>query len=81
MAAAGYEIWDEGIAHVGLAVAAGARGQGLGAGVATAAVERALSVGLVPQWRSAAENAASESVGRRLGFVPLGEQVAVDLTA
>lgn len=80
VAAAGYEIWGEGIAHIGLAVAPGARGQGLGAGVATAAVDHALSVGLVPQWRSAMENAASESVGRRLGFVPLGEQTAVDLT-
>lgn len=81
VAAAGYEIWDGGIAHVGLAVASGARRQGLGAGVASAAVEHALSAGLVPQWRSAVENAASESAGRRLGFVPLGEQIAVDLTA
>lgn len=79
VAAAGYEIWDEAIAHVGVAVAPRGRGRGLGAAVATAAVDHALSGGLIPQWRSAWENTASAGVGKRLGFVPLGVQLAIDL--
>lgn len=81
MAAAGYEIWDEAIAHVGLAVAPRHRARGLGAAVATAAVQDALGHGAIPQWRSAGENAASTIVGKRLGFVPLGTQLAFVLTA
>lgn len=79
MAAAGYEIWDGWLAHVGVAVAPGHRGEGLGTAVASATIGDALSSGLVVQWRSGADNEASEALGRRLGAVALGEQVTVDL--
>lgn len=79
VAAAGYEIWDDRIAHIGVAVAPSHRGEGLGAAVASAVISDAVSSGLVVQWRSGVDNAASAELGRRLGAVVLGEQVTVDL--
>lgn len=76
-AAAGYEIWDDHIAQLGILVAPGHRGNGYGAGAASAAIEHALEAGLVPQWRSAAGNEPSERLGMRLGFVPYGEQITL----
>lgn len=78
-AAAGYEVWGDGLAQIGLTVAPGCRGQGLDALAATAAAVHAIGVGLVPQWRCRAGNLASARVGERLGFVRVGEQVAIDL--
>lgn len=77
--AAGYEVWGGGLAHLGVAVAAGSRGRGLGVRAATAAAAHAIGVGLVPQWRYRQDNVASARVGERLGFVRIGEQVAIDL--
>lgn len=79
VAAAGYETWSAAIAHIGVAVAPDARGNGLGAAVASAAAAHALGAGLVVQWRSGLPNLASRRLGERLGAVPLGEQVTVDL--
>lgn len=76
-AAAGYETWGDRIAQLGILVTPGHRGHGYGASAASAAIEHALSVGLIPQWRSAAGNNASQRLGRRLGFVPHGEQIAL----
>lgn len=80
VAAAGYETWSGAIAHLGVAVATDARGGGLGAAVASAAAAHALDAGLVVQWRSGVPNLASRRLGERLGAVPLGEQVTVDLS-
>ncbi|GIG41434.1 hypothetical protein Cph01nite_31960 [Cellulomonas phragmiteti] len=76
---AGYEIWGDGLAHVGVAVAAGSRGQGVGSRVAAAAVKHAVGEGLVPQWRCRLDNVASARTGERLGLVRLGDQLAIDL--
>lgn len=80
VAAAGYETWDNAVAHLGLAVAVGHRSQGLGAMVASAAALDALDHGLVLQWRSSETNPASRRTGERLGFVALGTQIAIELT-
>lgn len=77
--AAGYEVWGGGLAHIGVAVAAASRGKGLGARAATAAAGHAIDVGLVPQWRCRQDNLASLRLGERLGFVRIGEQVAIEL--
>lgn len=80
IAAAGYELWGDDVAHLGLAVAPAHRGKGLGQVAATAAGLHALEDGAVLQWRSGESNAASARTGERLGFVALGTQIAVDLT-
>lgn len=80
-AISGYEVWGDALAHVGVAVAAGARGHGLAARAVVPALEHALGGGLVPQWRCRRDNLASARVAERLGFVELGEQLAIDLDA
>ena len=77
--AAGYEVWGGGLGHTGVAVAPASRGKGLGARAATAAAVHAIGLGLVPQWRCRQDNLASLRVGERLGFVRIGEQIAIDL--
>lgn len=76
---AGYEVWGGGLAHVGVAVATESRKRGLGARAATVAAMHAIGAGLVPQWRCRLDNVASARVGKRLGFAPVGEQIAIDL--
>ncbi len=78
-AAAGYETWGSALAHLGVAVADGSRGRGLGAQAAAAATLHALGAGLVPQWRCRVDNVASARVAESVGFVRLGDQVAIDL--
>lgn len=78
-AAAGYEVWGGRVAHIGVAVAAERRGHGLGASAASAAILDAIGAGLVPQWRCRLDHDASARLAERLGFVRLGEQVAIDL--
>jgi GNAT superfamily N-acetyltransferase len=80
-AVAGYETWEGTVAQVGVLAHPDERGRGRARVAAAAAAESALRAGLVPQWRSALENAASAGLGRRLGFVPLGRQLAVELPA
>jgi RimJ/RimL family protein N-acetyltransferase len=54
-----------------------ARGRGLAQRVASAAVDRALADGLLPQWR--ARPPASRRVAQALGFRELGTQLSVYL--
>ena len=80
-ALAGFEVWDNAMAHLGVAVAPRCRGQGFGRIAAAAAARHALGVGLVPQWRCRLDNVSSARVRDRVGFVQLGEQIAIDLAA
>ncbi|SOD64117.1 Protein N-acetyltransferase, RimJ/RimL family [Streptomyces zhaozhouensis] len=75
VAAAGYERWPGGVAHVCVLTGARWRGRGLARTTASAAVAHALAAGLVPQWR--ARVPASRSVAAALGFRELGTQVSL----
>ena len=81
VAAAGFEVWDERLAHLGLAVAPAHRNDGPGRGVAIAAVHAALEDGLVAQWRCRQGNQPSARVRHALGFVTCGRQIAFDVGA
>ena len=81
LAVATLRVWDDALGHVGVFTAAHARRHGLASKVGSAAVTRALTLGLVPQWRSRIENDASARVADRLGFVALGKQLTVRVRA
>ncbi|MFI6468585.1 GNAT family N-acetyltransferase [Streptomyces sp. NPDC050538] len=77
VAAAGYQVWPQSVAHLSVLVAPGHRGRGLARVVASAAVAHALDAGLLPQWR--ARPHPSKRVALALGFRKLGSQLSVRL--
>jgi hypothetical protein len=77
VAAAGYRVWLDAIAHMSVVVDPQYRGQRLATSAATSATKHALGDGLIAQWR--AQPAASKAAARKLGYVPLGQQVSVKL--
>jgi GNAT superfamily N-acetyltransferase len=79
VAAAGYEVWGGELAQVGVLTDPRYRGRGLGTAVASAAVARAVSGGLVAQWRARPAILGSRRIARTLGFVDVGWQLMVRL--
>jgi GNAT superfamily N-acetyltransferase len=77
VAAAGFRVWPQSVAHLSVLVAPDCRGRGLARAVASAAVARALDSGLFPQWR--ARPHPSKRVALVLGFRELGAQLSVRL--
>ncbi|MFE9783266.1 GNAT family N-acetyltransferase [Streptomyces sp. NPDC005775] len=77
VAAAGYQVWPQSVAHLSVLVAPGHRGRGLARVVASAAVAHARDAGLLPQWR--ARPHPSRRVALALGFRELGSQLSVRL--
>ena len=68
VAAAGYEVWDERIAHVGVVTHPDYRSRGFGRAVVSRATERALDTGLWPQYRTLEAWPWSVALAERLGF-------------
>lgn len=77
VAAAGYAVWADVLAHLGVLTAPQQRRQGQGTVAAGLAVNAALAAGLLPQWRARPDNEASQQLAHRLGFQPLGSQTTV----
>lgn len=78
-AAAGFVVWADVLAHLGVLTASDQRRKGQGTVAAGLAVNAALAAGLLPQWRARADNEASQQLARRLGFQPLGSQTTVHI--
>ena len=79
VAAAGYELWGERIAHIAVITHPSARGQGYGKAVVSALAAVALERNLIPQYRTLLSNSASLAVGAALGFKPYAESLALRL--
>lgn len=77
VAAAGYRVWLDDVAHMSVLVDPAWRGRGLATTVAYTAAEHACASGLVAQWR--ARPPASRAIARKLGFVDVGQQISVRL--
>lgn len=80
MAGAGYDEWQGILGHLGVLTPPEQRRAGHGTVAAALALNDALDVGLVPQWRRRTENVASRRLARRLGFAEVGAQTTVLLT-
>lgn len=78
-ALAGYEVWNEKIAHISIVSAPERRGRGFATAAVALAARHALSAGLVPQYRTLLANAAAMGVARRLRFEEYGVSVYVRL--
>lgn len=79
LAAAGVEIWQQVLGHVGVLTHPEHRGLGLGRFASAVAVEEAFTEGLIPQWRAAGESPGSLRMAISLGFVQAGHQTTVSL--
>jgi hypothetical protein len=75
VAACGYQTWPESIAHLGVLTRADQRALGLGRAVASDAITRADSAGLLPQWR--ARPAASRALATAIGLEEFGAQLSL----
>lgn len=78
-AGSGYAEWQGILGHLGVLTLPALRREGHGLLAGALALDDALDAGLVPQWRSRRENAASLALGRRLGFEAVGTQTTVVL--
>lgn len=76
-ALAGWQLWPDDVAHLGVLVAPTHRGRGLGVAVGAVATLAALEEGLAPQWRAAEDNTASIRAALRLGYVETGRQLSL----
>ena len=68
IAAAGYKIWGECIAHIGVATHPAHRGNGIGRAVVRRIAEYAIKEGLVAQYRTLVANQPSIKIAQTLGF-------------
>jgi RimJ/RimL family protein N-acetyltransferase len=76
-ALASYQVWNERIAHISIVTHPRHQGRGLGRAAVALAAQRALTAGLVPQYRTLQANTASMAIAKRLGFVEYGFSVYV----
>lgn len=81
VAASGFELWGEQIAHIAVVTHPDYRGLGYGGKAVSAVAVVALEHGLIPQYRTLMSNTPSIKIGAALGFVLYGETVAVRLKA
>jgi GNAT superfamily N-acetyltransferase len=81
VSAAGYEIWGDGIAHVGVVTAPQARGRGYGVQCVTAITRHAVARGLVAQYQTLYSNAAAMAIGRTVGYIDYASRIYVAATA
>lgn len=79
LAAAGREVWQGVLGHIGILTHPDHRGLGLGRFAAAVATEEAFVDGLIPQWRAAAESPGSLRMAISLGFSHAGHQTTVTL--
>lgn|GEM_PF-1232438 len=81
LALAGYEAWNDSIAHISIVTDPRQRGRGLGRAAVALAAQHALGAGLLPQYRTLSQNTPSMNIAKRLGFIEYGFSVYVRLQA
>ncbi|WP_235026466.1 GNAT family N-acetyltransferase [Glutamicibacter sp. JC586] len=79
VAGAGYDVWEDTVAHLGALVSPASRQIGLGSQSVAIAQKHAIDAGLIPQWRVHVENFASIRTALRAGFEYAGTQTTVIL--
>lgn len=77
LAGAGYVVWADQLAHMGVLTSPRARGRGYGVLAAAVGTNAALDAGLIPQWRARWDNEASKRMAQVLGYELVGSQTTV----
>lgn len=79
VAAGGFELWGDRIAHIAVVTHPAHRGQGYGRNVVSAIAAVVLERGLIPQYRTLLGNTPSIRIGAALGFAAYAESLSVRL--
>lgn len=79
VAVAGYEIWGDRIAHIGVATHPERRGKGFGTAAVCAVARHAIEQALIAQFRTLESNTAAMAIGRTLGFEEYAKTFAIGL--
>lgn len=79
LAIAGFTVWMDRVGQIGVITHGDHRGQGHAERVGRFAVNSAISMGLIAQWRTRVGNDASSKLAHALGFTQLGLQSTVAL--
>jgi len=79
VSAAGYEVWGERIAHIGVATEPAHRGQGYGKAAVSALALQAIECGLIAQFRTLIANRPAMAIARALGFEEYAQTFAIGL--
>ncbi len=77
VSAAGYEVWAQRIAHIGVVTRIGARANGYGRRCVQAITAYAVAQGLIAQYRTLYDNAGAMAIARELGFSEYGATIYV----
>lgn len=80
LSAAAHLEWEGVLADVAVLTAPAARRQGNAQVVARLATNEAFDEGMIPQWRSSAENGTARRLAARLGYEEWGVFTSVDLS-
>jgi ribosomal protein S18 acetylase RimI-like enzyme len=80
VAYAGFEVWDDALAHLCTVTHPAFRKQGHGQSVVREAMKLSIARGLTPQYRGLESNMASLRLSARLGFSNYGFSVAARLS-
>lgn len=80
LSGAAYLEWEGVLADVGVLTAPAARRQGNGQVVARLVTNDAFDEGMIPQWRTNAENTAARRLASGLGYEEWGVFVTVDIS-
>ena len=78
-ALASYEIWGGTIAHISIVTHPAYRNRGYGRSAVAHAARRALTAGLLPQYRTLETNGPSLRIARSLGFQSYARSIAIRL--
>jgi GNAT superfamily N-acetyltransferase len=74
VAASGFRLWPEQVAHMSVLTASTHRGRGFGRVAASAALDAASAADFVFQWRAVGTNVASIALAATLGLEQIGRQ-------
>lgn len=77
LAGAGYIVWADTLAHMGVLTTPAARGRGYGVLAAAVGTNAALRAGFVAQWRARHDNERSQRMAEVLGYELVGSQTTV----
>ena len=81
ISAAGYNVWGDRLAHIGVLTRPHARGSGHGRKCVSAIADHAIAHGLIPQYRTLYDNKGAMAIAHALAFEEYGATIYIRVRA